>query len=136
MKLKHAAAGLLPLAIAACMTPIATPLALAGSTWRFTSINGLAPVATDTSLQFAERLNANVGCNGLSGPWRLEGGRLVLRGPLVSTRMFCEGRMEQEAAVGELLSGNPTLTLEGNTLTLTSGDHVAVLTRTSGIRPL
>jgi heat shock protein HslJ len=131
MTFKRAAITLLPLALAACVTPVASPAGLNGSTWRFTSIDGQAPVSAETSLQFGERLNANVGCNGLSGPWHVEGGRLLLHGPLVATRMFCEGKMEQEAAVGELLSASPTLTILGDTLTLTSTGHTAVLTRAS-----
>ena len=131
MTFKHAATALLPLALAACVTPVASPPELTGSTWRFTSIDGQAPASAETSLEFGERLSANVGCNGLSGPWHVENGRLLLHGPLVATRMFCEGKMEQEAAVSELLSASPSLTIEGNTLTLSSSGHTAVLTPAS-----
>jgi heat shock protein HslJ len=101
---------------------------LDGTNWRFTSIDGAAPVASTTSLQFGARLNANAGCNGLSGAWREEGGRLIA-GPLIATRKFCEGMMEQEAAVSALLSGSPAISQQGDTLTLTSSDHSAELTR-------
>jgi heat shock protein HslJ len=128
MNLKLAAPMLLPLALAACVTPGGDPPSLDGTSWRFTSIDGAAPVAPATSLQFGARLNANAGCNGMSGPWSEEAGRLRA-GPLIATRKFCEGRMEQEAAVSSLLSGNPIVKLSGNTLTLTSSDHSAVLAR-------
>jgi heat shock protein HslJ len=100
----------------------------------FTSIDGAAPVAPETSLAFGERLTANVGCNGLSGAWQLQDGRLVA-GPLMATRMFCAGRMEQEQAVSALLSGNPAVRLEGDSLTLTSTDRSAVLTRSPSPAP-
>ena len=124
---RMAAAGLL-LALGACMTPAADAPSLAGTSWRFTSIDGAAPVGERATLEFGDRLTANAGCNGLSGTWKLEGAKLVA-GPLMATRMFCEGKMDQEAAVSPVLSGNPTVALEGNRLTLTGGDHSAVLTR-------
>ncbi len=129
MTLKLAAPAFLPLALAACMTAGAPAPPLDGTSWRFTSIDGAAPVAATTSLQFGDRLSANAGCNGLSGSWSEEDGRLVA-GPLMATRTFCEGRMAQEAAVSALLSGNPTISRQGDTLTLTSGDHAAELVRT------
>lgn len=126
---KTAAPVLLSLALAACMTPAPDTPSLAGTNWRFTAIDGSPPAATETTLQFAERLNANAGCNGMSAHWHLDGARLVLEGPLVATRMFCEGKMAQEGAVGALLSGNPSVSLTGDTLTLTSAGHSAVLAR-------
>jgi heat shock protein HslJ len=126
--LKLAAPVFLPLALAACMTPATDAPSLDGTHWRFTSIDGAEPAAFTTSLQFADRLNANAGCNGMSGPWRMEAGRLVV-GPLISTRKFCEGLMQQEAAVSALLSGSPAVNLSGDTLTLTSSGHSAELAR-------
>lgn len=126
--MKRLAIAALPLALAACMTPATGDPPLAGSKWRFQSIDGATPVAAETSLEFGERLSANAGCNGLSGPWRLEGGVLAA-GPLVSTRKFCAGLMEQENAVSALLSGNPAVTVEGDRLTLSGGGHAAVLLR-------
>lgn len=129
MSIRSVTFALLPLAIAACATVSGEATSLTGTSWRFTSIDGQAPVSTEASLRFDEAVNASVGCNGMRGAWRLEGGRLRLDGPLVSTRMFCEGRMEQEAAVSELLSGSPEVVVDGDTLTLTAGAHSAVLTR-------
>jgi heat shock protein HslJ len=128
MSLRLVAPAVLSFALAACMTPATETPSLDGTHWRFTSIDGAAPAASTTSLQFADRLNANTGCNGMSGPWRMEAGRLVA-GPLISTRKFCEGLMEQEDAVSALLTGSPTVTLSGDTLTLTSSGHSAELAR-------
>ena len=129
MTIKHLAPALLLIAVAGCTTPQASSPSLNGTTWRFTSIDGESPVAADASLQFGERLSAKAGCNGMSGAWRLEGDRLVA-GPLASTRMFCEGKMEQENAIGALLSERPVVMLEGDQLTLSSSAHTAVLART------
>lgn len=129
MKIHRLTPALFPFALAACMTPASETPSLAGTNWRFSAIDGASPVAPETKLEFAERLNANAGCNGMSGHWHVDGQRLVLEGPLVSTRMFCEGKMEQEATVNALLSGSPTVELSGNTLTLKSADHSATLTR-------
>jgi heat shock protein HslJ len=130
MTMKHLAAAGLLFALGACMTPAGDATPLAGTSWRFTSIDGAPPVAERTSLAFGDRLTVNAGCNGMSGPWRIEDGRLVA-GPLIATRMFCEGKMGQESAVSALLSGNPTVAVEGDRLTLTASGHSAVLARVS-----
>lgn len=69
------------------------------------------------------RLSASVGCNGMGGDYRIEGGRLVT-GPLIGTRMFCEGPVwQQEQAVNALLAGAPEVTRVGDNLRLASGGH-------------
>lgn len=127
---------LLPLlaltALSACAAAQAGgPASLTDSQWRFVTIDGAAPVSDKASLAFhKDRLSANVGCNGMGGPWRIEGRRLIA-GPLISTKMFCEGRMEQETAISTLLSGGPGLTVDGDRLTLSSAGHSAELVRTA-----
>ncbi len=103
--------------------------ALEGSRWRFAAIDGRAPVSEKATLSFErDRLGANVGCNGMGGSWRVERGRLIA-GPLISTQMWCEGRMEQERAVSALLSSAPELTVAGTRMTLKAGGHSAQLVR-------
>ena len=104
---------------------------LAGTKWRFTAIDGAAPVRPDrATMSFtAERISANVGCNGMGGSWRLDGNRLV-GSPYMSTKMFCDGVMEQENAVSALLAANPAVAVSGNRMTLTAQGHSAELTRT------
>lgn len=88
-------------------------------------IDGAAPVMPDkASMRFDQnRLGANVGCNGIGGEYRIEGNRLIA-GPLMATRMFCEGPVwQQEEAVNALLSAAPELLRSGKTLRLTSGGH-------------
>lgn len=109
---------------ACTMAPAGGP-ALAGTAWRITVIDGSAPAAPDKArLTFeAERLGANVGCNGMGGDYRVEGTRLIA-GPMIATRMFCEGPVwGQEQAVNTLLSGGPKIVRSGDTLRLESSGH-------------
>jgi len=103
---------------------------LADSTWRFVSIDGDAPASGKAQLKFEEdRIGANVGCNGMGGPWRLEGGRLIA-GPLAQTQMYCEGLVwDQEKAISALLAGAPEFSVETNRLVLKSSGHSAELRR-------
>jgi len=121
---------LLALVAAGCAAgPTGGSSRLEGTRWRFTAIDGAAPASATAALSFATgRLGANVGCNGLGGPWRIERGRLIA-GPLISTQMWCEGRMEQERAVGALIVSAPELTLKGARLSLKAGGHSAELVR-------
>ena len=121
-----------PLALlAGCMTTTSAAPAppLAGTEWRFTAIDGAPPTSEATLAFQAERLSAYAGCNRMAGSWRSEGGRLIA-GPLMATKMFCDGRMDQERAVGELLDAGPELTASGERMTLRSAAHTAELERT------
>lgn len=116
-------------ALSACAAANAGGPSLTDSQWRFVAIDGMPPAGDEANLAFqADRLNANAGCNRMAGPWRVESGKLIA-GPLMATKMFCEGRMEQEAAVSTLLSGSPTLTVAGDRMTLKSEAHSAELVR-------
>ena len=103
---------------------------LVDSSWTFTAIDGDAPVSEKARLTFeGDRIGANVGCNGMGGPWRLEGGRLIA-GPLVQTQMYCEGPVwDQEKAVGALLAAAPKFGVNGDVMTIESGGHSAELRR-------
>ena len=105
---------------------------LTSSEWRFTAIDGSAPASSEAALSFqADRLNGNVGCNRMGGPWRLEHGRLIA-GPLMQTKMACEGAVgQQEQSVSALLVSAPEVTLDGDRLSLRSSGHSADFTRVS-----
>jgi heat shock protein HslJ len=118
----------LPL-LAACTTVGNAAPPLVPSEWRFVSIDGQAPVSGQARLKIETgRIGANVGCNGMGGDLRIEGAKLVT-GPIISTRMFCEGLMEQERAVSELLGASPRFTYSGDRLVLKSDKHRAELKR-------
>jgi heat shock protein HslJ len=124
-------AALALLALAACApAPKSALNRLVGSEWRFVTIDGAAPVSANAKLQFREdSLGANVGCNGMGGNWRIEGGRLIA-GPLVQTEMYCEGPVwGQEQAVSALLVAAPEVTFTQESLVLRSSGHRAELAR-------
>lgn len=102
---------------------------LAGTVWRFVEIDGAAPASPRAQLRFeAGRLSATVGCNGIGGDWTIDRGRIA-GGPYVSTKMFCEGLMKQEAALAALLAEKPEADVAGKRLTLRGEAHSAVLVR-------
>lgn len=122
------ALSLLALVAGCTTTTAATSPRLAGTEWRFTAIDGAAPIGEATLSFEGDRLSASAGCNRMAGTWHSEGGKLFT-GPLAATRMFCEGKMEQERAVGNLLGGTPQVTVGGDNMTLKSEAHSAVLER-------
>lgn len=108
-----------------CATAPSGGEGLSGTHWAIVRIDGAAPVApAKAAMRFDEdRLGANVGCNGIGGEYRVEGGRLIA-GPLMATRMFCEGPVwQQEEAVNALLSAAPEISRRGRSMRLTSGGH-------------
>ena len=122
--------GLSVLALTGCATQAEPHHALAGTSWRFVMIDGSPATSRTAKLEFQkDRLGANVGCNGMGGPWRVEDRRL-LAGPLVQTEMYCEGPVwNQEQAVATLLSAAPQVSLEESRLVLRSSGHSAELER-------
>lgn len=119
----------LPLLAACAMMGNAETPQLAGTEWRFVAIDGQSPVSDRARMGFtAKQISASVGCNGIGGTWKLEGERLV-GGPYASTMMFCDGLMEQERAIGDLLAEQPVVSITSNRLTLTSANHKAELVR-------
>ena len=52
-------------------------------------------------------------------------------GPVISTQMYCEGLMEQERAVAELLGASPAFFIENGRMGIRSDTHVAELVRKS-----
>ncbi|MBB4612008.1 META domain-containing protein [Novosphingobium taihuense] len=120
--------------LAGCATAPTESAGLAGTRWIITRVDGAAPAAPSrASLKFEdERLSANVGCNGIGGDYRVEGNRLIA-GPLMATRMFCEGPVwQQEEAVNALLSAAPEMRRSGSTLRLVSGGHALDLELSEG----
>lgn len=118
------------LSVAASATAgVPRPAVLTNTNWKIARIDGKAPASPRAALRFLPgRISATAGCNGLGGDWRIEDGKLV-GGPFVSTMMYCEGLMDQERALSDLLAGTPTLDLKGNRLVLRSLGHSAELVR-------
>lgn len=119
---------------------LALPLLIAGtaiaepgpnlplSAWKFVAIDGKSAVSPKAKLRiFEDRIEASVGCNGMGGDLRLESGRMIT-GPMMSTQMYCNGLMEQERAVADLLSASPSFFAEGGRMFIHSDKHQAELT--------
>ncbi len=104
---------------------------LNGTKWTITSIDGAPPVSEKAKAEFQDgRIGISAGCNGIGGRFTLEGDR-ISGGPYISTQMFCDGLMEQERALSQLLEEKPQATLAGDSLTLKSANHSAELKKSS-----
>lgn len=71
------------------------------------------------------RASGHAGCNEFGGTWRRSGDSLSF-GPLATTRMYCEGRMELEARYGQALGSVTRVRVMGGALELLAGDQVVV----------
>lgn len=120
--------GILAIALlAACTTAGAAGSDSPAGKWRFVAIDGAKPVSSKAELTIGEsHIGANVGCNGMGGDLKIKGGKLVVGG-VVSTMMYCDGLMDQERAVSELLSADPEYRIEDGRLVLRAGAHSAEL---------
>lgn len=75
------------------------------------------------------RISASAGCNTMIGSASWSDGTLVLDGPLGSTEMGCEpDLMDQDTWLTDVLTAEPALDLDGDTLTLTSDTTMITLT--------
>ncbi|MBS0482164.1 MAG: META domain-containing protein [Proteobacteria bacterium] len=117
-----AALPLLALCPAAASPPEA-PLTI----WRFVAIDGKTPISGKTELRiYPDRIAATVGCNRLNAAAKISRGQ-IKTGPVASTRMHCDGLMEQERAVTQLLGASPNFFIEGDRFALRSRKHSAEL---------
>lgn len=113
--------------LAACTTAGAAGADSPTGKWRFVAIDGQKPVSSKAELTIeADRIGANVGCNGLGGDLQIKDGKLLVAG-VVSTLMYCDGVMHQEDAVSKMLSANPEYRIEQDRLLLRGGKHSAEL---------
>lgn len=125
----------LPL-LAACAATNGTPKETAApspdqplTSWTFVSIDGEAPRSPKAELRiYPRRIAATAGCNGLGGELEVTNGQLKV-GPIVATRMYCDGLMEQERAISELLGASPAFFIENGRMGIRSDKHVAELVR-------
>lgn len=96
------------------------------------------PLVDDTVIALRlgpDTIGASLGCNQLSGDYRLEGDVLVIRG-LAMTEMGCPPeRMDQDAWFAELLQSRPTLRIDGDTLVLTGATSAVTFRERSVVDP-
>ncbi len=102
--------------------PVADASALVGRTFLSTGHDDLQLVpGSQVRLVFraGPQLQANAGCNSMSGGYAITDGTLRLPGSLIQTEMGCEkSLMDQDAWLGAFLDG-AAITSDGTTLVLT-----------------
>ncbi len=108
---------------------------LAGTSWKLISFGPANnPTAANTepnpTITFDKdsKVSGSVGCNSLSGSFKVSGDKLVF-GPIATTMMACDEKlMLQESTVLQVLGETAKFKLEGSKLTITSnsGDMVAI----------
>jgi heat shock protein HslJ len=90
---------------------------------------------TRISISFNDGIQANAGCNQLFASYTLDGDRLIIDG-VGGTEMGCEQPlMAQDQWLSTFLDSDPTYALNGNDLTLTSGDFVITLSDREVVDP-
>ena len=113
-------------------SPSATPAALDGRTFVSVSVvrdGADFPLVPNTQLRLSfpsgHQLGASAGCNSMFGNYQLDGNVLVVD-QMGTTDMACNppALMAQETWFSQLLSSHPTLALDGDNLTVTSGSTV------------
>ncbi|MBH0113598.1 META domain-containing protein [Novosphingobium sp. YJ-S2-02] len=104
------------------------------SRWRFALIDGHTPLSDAADVRFADgEITVLVGCNRMTGPWRVNEDRLVA-GPLDQTEMACPApAWDQEKAVSALFAATPRLEVSEDKLLLQSGGHSAELIRAAAL---
>jgi heat shock protein HslJ len=145
MNTRRATLMLIPLILLACNaaavapstspspSPTLPPQGLDGRTFLSTSVTDdgadhpLVP-GTRIRLNFnGNQLGASVGCNSMGGTFALDGNRLMFQGGGM-TEMGCDpARHAQDDWLFGFIGSQPTIALDGNNLTLTSGGTVIQL---------
>jgi heat shock protein HslJ len=103
------------------------PAALDGRAFLSTATDGITLVDSSiVRLEFdAGSLGVQAGCNSMGGGYTIENGRLVVA-EMMTTAMDCDGPlMDQDVAVAAFLAASPSVSLVGDTLTLT-GDGISL----------
>jgi heat shock protein HslJ len=105
---------------------------LAGTTYLSTGSEGRDLVEeTQVSLSFPDgRMAVHAGCNQMSGPYDVTEGRLAwTAGPMTTRMAGPEDRMQQDRWLTELLSTGVDVGLDGDAMTLSSGEVTLHLVR-------
>ena len=128
---------ILSLALVACTAGDGGTASLIGS-WKLTAYgpaNSATPAVPDTQAGITFNndgtVTGNSGCNGFGGGYKVDDDKITFS-EIVSTLMACDdARMQQEAAVHQVLTDTATYKIEGNRLTLGNYGMVLLLTAAS-----
>jgi heat shock protein HslJ len=107
----------------------ASPPELDGREFVSTEVDGYTLVpGTEIRISFADgALSANAGCNTMNGGYSFDGSTMQVD-VLAMTQMACDEELTaQDDFVGELVTSGPTVALDDDTLTITSGDTVLTM---------
>jgi len=122
--LRLALGSLLVAALVAACAP-APVFELNNTNWTLVAINSQPiPAETQATLEFKDgSIGGNAGCNSYGGKYRLEGNKLMLPDPIMSTLMAClEDRMNVEQTLLAALQSNPSAAMQNGQLVLTGDD--------------
>lgn len=100
-----------------------------GTEWVSSDVVGHQLVeGTEIRLAFAdETISANAGCNTMSGGYAFDGSTMQVD-VLAMTEMGCEPALtDQDAFLQGFLTSAPTVELDGDTLTMTSGEEAVTM---------
>ena len=102
---------------------------LAGRTFLSSDVDGYTLV-DDTQIRLSferDSVSASAGCNQLGGAMSVDGDTLVV-GDMMQTEIGCEQvLMEQDTWLGSLLQTRPIVSLDRDTLTVTSANSTVIL---------
>ncbi|KAB2920368.1 MAG: META domain-containing protein [Hyphomicrobiaceae bacterium] len=100
--------------------------ALEAATWHVLEIDG-APASYAETLQFSDhRVTGKAACNRFSAGMK-QTGQLLEIGQPVATRMFCQGRMDEERRYFQALHAVRSFMLDDGGLVLNAADGHALL---------
>ena len=114
-----------------------TPATLDGRELVVTEVTGHDLVADTTPrVSFdAGRITVQAGCNTMNSTYELEGDQLVV-GDMATTQMACdEALMAQDQWFADVLGGDPTVSADGTTVTITGGGATLTLTDRDVVEP-
>ena len=112
-------------------TPVAAVADLDGTTYESTSVEGheLVPGKPVRVSFEGDTMSVSAGCNTMFGAYDVTDGALAWSGEPASSLVACEPELaDQDAWLADLFTTGVDATLDGSTLTLTSGDVVMELT--------
>lgn len=90
----------------------------------------LLVTGTNVTVSFEDdRVSAQAGCNTLSGEATWTDGTLAVPGPLATTQMACARGLEaQDEWLAQLLTSNPSISIDGETLKIGTDKRGLTLT--------
>ncbi|HZH68933.1 MAG TPA: META domain-containing protein [Flavobacteriaceae bacterium] len=93
------------------------------------NVNGITMGEKGLVLTFDAENNSFSGtteCNGISGSYTIDNKNISF-GPIIATRMYCEGKMDAEKNISDALSNATSYGIENNLLVFTDRENIVLL---------